>query len=95
MQRGTLYRDKKSKTWYISFREQGRRIHHKLGKWDCQCAEKSLPCKACQVKAEIVSGKVVESRATVPVTADAYQTLDAFWLVYKHDKTPELNPSTL
>jgi len=95
MQTGSLYRDKKSGAWYVSFRDEAKkRIHMRLPfARDCSC-KTTRPCSECKKLAGFAAAKIAEERAGVPSSADANCTLREFWLIYKHDKGVELNPST-
>ena len=94
MQNGSVYRDKKSGAWYVSFREAKKRVHKRLSfARDCAC-NTSAPCSECKKLAGFTAAKIAESRVGAR-SSDAGCTLREFWLTYKHDKGAELNPSTL
>lgn len=95
MQNGSVYRDKKSGAWYVSFRDDiKKRIHVRLSfARECAC-KTTKPCSECKKLAGFEAAKKAESRAGNPSSADANCTLREFWLIYKHDKEVELNPST-
>ena len=95
MQNGSVYRDKKSGTWYVSFRDGSKkRVHVRLSfVRECAC-KTTRPCSECKKLAGFAATKIAESRAGVPSSVDANCTLREFWLTYKHDKEVELNPST-
>lgn len=94
MQNGSVYRDKKSGVWYVSFRDAKKRVHKRLSfSRDCACNARK-PCAECKKLAGFAAAKIAENRAGVPSSADANCTLREFWLIYKHDKEVELNPST-
>jgi integrase len=95
MQNGSVYRDKKSGVWYVSFREAKQRVHERLSfARDCAC-NASIPCSECKKLAGFAAAKVAEKRITAPSSVGARCTLIEFWPTYKRDKEVELNPSTL
>jgi integrase len=95
MQNGSVYRDKKSGAWYVSFRDSAKKRVHKRLSFSRECAcNTRKPCAECKKLAGFAAAKIAESRAGVPTSADANCTLREFWLIYKHDKEVELNPST-
>jgi integrase len=96
MQNGSVYRDKKSGAWYVSFRDGSKkRVHKRLSfSRDCACHTRK-PCAECKKLAGFAAAKIAESRAGVPSAVDTNCSLRDFWLMYKRDKEVELNPSTV
>jgi hypothetical protein len=82
MQSGYVYRDRRTGSWFVCFRDGAKkRVHVRLAlNRDCDCSFKK-PCSECRKSARFAAAKIAESRAGVPSSVEVYCTLADFWLI--------------